>query len=151
MPKFNFNYCKSIFILCLWIKLLLFNYNIQNNFIIIYRQMKWRWKGTYIEAGEFGGGHEQIIIINRAGGTYKWMKVGNRAGWARFVCAVVCAPWYRAMGSGAGGGAGSGSGGAVVVVVVLVVVPSSWWLVLVVVPSWWCWWCRRGGGVGGAV
>jgi hypothetical protein len=27
--------------------------------------MNWRWKGTYIEAGEFGGGHEQIIIINR--------------------------------------------------------------------------------------
>jgi len=57
--------------LCLWIKLLLlFNYNIQNNLpiIIIYRQMKWRWKGTYIEAGEFGGGHEQIIIINRARG-----------------------------------------------------------------------------------
>jgi len=42
--------------------------------------MKWRWEGTYIEAGEFGGGYEQIIIINRAGGTYKWMKVGNRAG-----------------------------------------------------------------------
>jgi len=37
--------------------------------------MKWRWKGTYIEAGEFGCGHEQIIIINMAGGTYKWMKV----------------------------------------------------------------------------
>src|SRR5882762_7470381 len=75
MPKFNFNYCKSIFkflILCLWIKILLFNYNIQNNLtIIIYRKMKWRWKGTYIEAGEFGGGHEQIIIIKRAGGTYR--------------------------------------------------------------------------------
>jgi ABC-type uncharacterized transport system ATPase subunit len=27
--------------------------------------MKLRWKGTYIEAGEFGGGHEQKIIINR--------------------------------------------------------------------------------------
>src|SRR5258705_764520 len=66
---------------------LLFDYNIQNNLtiIIIYRKMKWRWKRTYIEAGEFGGGHEQIIIINRAGGTYKWMKIGNRAGWARFV------------------------------------------------------------------
>jgi len=25
--------------------------------------LKWRWKGTYIEAGEFGGGHEQIIIL----------------------------------------------------------------------------------------
>src|SRR5712664_4593333 len=49
MPKFNFNYCKSIFkflILCLWIKKLLFNYNIQNNLtIIIYRKMQWRWKG----------------------------------------------------------------------------------------------------------
>src|SRR5260370_12446872 len=68
----------------------LINYNIQNNLtIIIYRKMKWRWKGTYIEAGEFGGGHEQIIIINRAGGTYKWMEVGNRAGWAWFVCTVV--------------------------------------------------------------
>jgi hypothetical protein len=38
---------SSIFkflILCLWIKLLLFNYNIQNNLtiIIIYRKMKWR-------------------------------------------------------------------------------------------------------------
>jgi hypothetical protein len=74
--------------LCLWIKLLLFNYNIQNN-NNNYRKMKWRWEGTYIEAGEFGGGYEQIIIINRAGGTYKWMKVGNRAGWARFVCAAV--------------------------------------------------------------
>src|SRR5882724_5157773 len=98
MPKFNFNYCKSIFkflILCLWIKILLFNYNIQNNLTIIYRKMKWRWKGTYIEAGEFGGGHEQIIIINRAGGTYKWMKVGNRAGWARFVGAVV---WHGRWG-----------------------------------------------------
>src|SRR5258705_3363028 len=78
MPKFNFNYCKSIFkflILCLWIKLLLFSYNIQNNLtiIIFYIKMKWRWKGTYIEAGEFGGGYEQITIINRAGGTYKWM------------------------------------------------------------------------------
>src|SRR5712672_4310941 len=77
MPKFNFNYCKSIFKFfkfCLWIKLLLFHYNIQNNLttIIIYRKMKLRWKGTYIEAGEFGGGHEQEIIINRAGGTYKW-------------------------------------------------------------------------------
>jgi len=41
--------------------------------------MKWRWKGTYIEAGEFGGGHEQIIIIKRAGGTYKSTKVANRA------------------------------------------------------------------------
>src|SRR5258705_188320 len=58
MPKFNFNYCKSIFILCLWIKILLFNYNIQNNLtiIIINKQMKWRWKVTYIEAGEFGCG-----------------------------------------------------------------------------------------------
>jgi hypothetical protein len=64
--------------LCLWIKILLFNYNIQNNLtIIIYRKMKWRWKGTYIEAGEFGGGHEQIIIIKRAGGTYRSMKVAN--------------------------------------------------------------------------
>src|SRR5882762_4769389 len=78
------------------IKLLLFNYNKQNNLtiIIIYRKMKWRWKGTYIEAGEFGGGHEQIII-NRAGGTYKWMKVRNRAGCARFVCAVV---WHGQWG-----------------------------------------------------
>src|SRR5882724_9729590 len=144
MPKFNINYCKSIFkflILCLWIKLLLFNYNIQNNLtiIIIYRKMKWRWKGTYIEAGEFGGGHEQIIIINRAGGTYKWMKVGNRAGWARFVCTVVSGNgwwcrwwcgrqwWYRqqrwwcrqrgaGVGGGAGGGGGTGGGSGVVVV-----------------------------------
>src|SRR5258705_12273745 len=133
MPKFNLNYCKSIFkffILCLRIKILIFNYNIQNNLtiIIIYRQMKWRWKGTYIEAGEFGGGHEQIIIINRAGGTYKWMEVGNRAGWAWFVCAMVSGNgwwcgwwccgrrgWCRRCGAGVGGG-----GGAVVVVVVLV-------------------------------
>src|SRR5258705_9234719 len=73
--------------------------------------MKWRWKGTYIEAGEFGGGHEQIIIINRAGGTYTWMKVGNQAGWAQFVCAVV---WH-----------GQWGGGAVVVMVVLVVVAAA--------------------------
>src|SRR5882724_11234894 len=82
--------------------------------------MKWRWKGTYIEAGEFGGGHEQIIIIKRAGGTYKSTKVANRADWARFACAVV---WH-----GQWGGAGVG----VVVVRVVVVVP--WW------------WCRRDGG-----
>src|SRR5882672_6056357 len=78
MPEFNFNYCKSIFkflILCLWIKILLFNYNIQNNLtIIIYRKMKWRWKGTYIET-----------------------KVANRAGWAWFVCAVV---WHWQWGGG---------------------------------------------------
>src|SRR5258705_4237665 len=90
--------------------------------------MKWRWKGTYIEAGEFGGGHEQIIIINRAGGTYKWMKVGNRAGWARFVCAVVsgngwwCGWWWwwwcGRRWWGRRGGAGVVGGGAVVVVVV---------------------------------
>jgi len=57
MPKFNFNYCKSI-LNSLWIKILLFNYNIHNNLtiIIIYRKIKWRWKGTYIEAGEFGCG-----------------------------------------------------------------------------------------------
>src|SRR5882762_5175815 len=100
------------------IKLLLYNYNIQNNLttIIIYRKMKWRWKGTYIEAGEFGGGHEQIIIINRAGGTYKWMKVGNRAGWVRFVWFVVSGNgwwcgwlwcgrrwWCRLRGGGVGG------------------------------------------------
>jgi len=101
--------------------------------------MKWRWKGTYIEAGEFGGGHEQIIIINRAGGTYKWMKVGNRAGWAQFVCAVV---WHGQWGGGAGGGGGTGGGSGVVV--------PSWWCwwwcrrhrgaVVVVPSSWWCWW-----------
>jgi len=89
--------------------------------------MKWRWKGTYIEAGEFGGGYEQIIIINRAGGTYKWMmKVGNEpAGLG------LCAQRYRAMGSGAGGGGGAGSGGGTgsgggvvdVVPVLVVVVP----------------------------
>src|SRR5882672_664305 len=116
-------------------KILLFNYNIQNNLpiIIIYRQMKWRWKGTYIEAGEFGGGHEQIIIINRARGTYKWETEPAGLG--------LCAPWYRAMGSGAGGGGGVGGGGVVDVVPVLVVVASWWW--------WWWWWWRRGGGVGG--
>ena len=51
MPKFNFNYGKSIFqflIFCLWI----------NNLTIIVtdRKVKQRWKGTYIEAGEFGEG-----------------------------------------------------------------------------------------------
>src|SRR5258705_7937252 len=106
--------------------------------------MKWRWKGTYIEAGEFGGGHEQIIIINRAGGTYKWMKVGNRAGWA-------CVPWYREMGSGAGGGGAGGGGGDVVDVVPVLGVGVVPVLGGVVVPSWWSW-CRRRGGVGvGAV
>jgi hypothetical protein len=34
------------------------NYNVHNNLpiIIIDRKVKWRWKGTYIEAGEFGEG-----------------------------------------------------------------------------------------------
>src|SRR5882762_3596594 len=135
MPKFNFNYCKSIFylfILCLWIKLLLFNYNIQNNLtiIIIYRKMKWRWKGTYIEAGEFGGGHEQIIIINRAGGTHKWMKVGNRASLGSVCVRRGIGQWVVVR---------------VVVVVRAAVVVSSTWC-----RRWWWWWCRRrGGGVGG--
>ena len=64
-------------------------------------------------------GHEQIIIIKRAGGTYKRMKVGNRAGWARFVYAVV---WHGQWGGGgsAGGGGGTGGGSGVV-------------------PLWWCW------------
>ena len=44
----------------------------------------------------------------------------NRAGWARFVCAVV---WHGQWGGGAGGG-GGGSGVIVVPVLVLVVV---WW------------------------
>jgi len=39
-----------------------------------------------------------MIIVKRAGGTYKWTKVGNRAGWVWFVCAVV---W---MGNGGHGG-----------------------------------------------
>src|SRR5882762_6496032 len=84
--------------------------------------MKWRWKGTYIEAGEFGGGHEQIIIIKRAGGTYKSTKVTNRADWARFVCAVV---WHRQWGGVGGGGSGSG---------VVVVVPQLWWWWLLLLP-----------------
>src|SRR5882762_10537951 len=86
--------------------------------------MKWRWKGTYIEAGEFGGGHEQIIIIKRAGGTYKSTKVANRADWARFACAVVWHGQWGGAGGGGGGGTGGGSG------------------VVVVAPSW----CHRGGG-----
>jgi hypothetical protein len=61
-------------------------------------------------------GHEQIIIIKRAGGTYKWTKVRNRAGWARFVCTAV---WHGQW----GGGGGTGSGSCVVVVVV----PLWWW------------------------
>src|SRR5882724_9585288 len=81
--------------------------------------MKWRRKGTYIEAGEFGGGHEQIIIIKRAGGTYKWTKVTNRAGWARFACAVV---WH-------------GQWVAVVVAWVVVVVRAV--AVQAVVVVWW--------------
>src|SRR5882724_6009839 len=148
MPKFNFNYCKSIFkffILCLWIKLLLFNYNIQNNLtiIIFYRKMKWRWKGTYIEAGEFGGGYEQITIINRAGGSYKWMdeswkpsRLGSvcvRSGIGQWVvvrvvvvrvavvvqaaAAEVVSTWCHVSGGGAD---------VVVLVWVVVMVPSSW-------------------------
>src|SRR5882762_8260076 len=100
--------------------------------------MKWRWKGTYIEAGEFGGGHEQIIIIKRAGGTYRSMKVANRAGWARFACAVV---WHGQWGGGGGGGAGGGSaggGGGTGGGSGVVVVASSWW-------------CHRGGGGAAAV
>ena len=86
--------------------------------------MKWRWKGTYIEAGEFGGGHEQIIIIKRAGGTYRLTKVANRASWAQFACAVVWHEQWGGGGGGAGGGAGGsgGTGGGSGVVVV-----SSWW------------------------
>ena len=55
-------YYKSIFkFLVLFVyglKLLSFNYNIQNNLtiIIIDRNVRWRWKGTHIEAGEFGEG-----------------------------------------------------------------------------------------------
>src|SRR5882724_8996374 len=94
--------------------------------------MKWMWKRTYIEAGEFGGGHEQIIIIKRAGGTYKWMKVANRAGWARFVCAMV---WH-----------GQWVGVVVVQVVVVVGVVA---VVEAAVVVWW--WCRRGGGGAAAV
>src|SRR5258705_9593043 len=92
--------------------------------------MKWRWKGTYIEAGEFGGGHEQIIIIKRAGGTYKSTKVANRADWARFACAVVWHGQWGGAGGGGGGGTGGGSG------------------VVVVAPSWWC---HRGGGAAAVV
>jgi hypothetical protein len=144
--------------LCLWIKLLLFNYNIQNNLtiIIFYRKMKWRWKGTYIEAGEFGGGYEQITIINRAGGTYKWMdeswkpsRLGSvcvRSGIGQWVvvrvvvvvraavvvqaaaAAVVSSTWCQCWWWWCHV---SGGGGAVVVVVVLVV------LVVVMVPSSW--------------
>src|SRR5258705_177876 len=71
MPKFNFNYCKSIFklfILCLWIKLLLFNYNIQNNLtiIIIYRKMKWRWK----ESDGIMGGFRRIPPHSRTALSY---------------------------------------------------------------------------------
>ena len=108
--------------------------------------MKWRWKGTYIEAGEFGGGYEQITIINRAGGTYKWMdeswkpsRLGSvcvRSGIGQWVvvravvvvrAAVVLLTWCQCWWwwchvSG---------GGAVVVVVALVV------LVVVMVPSSW--------------
>ena len=57
------------------------------------------------------------MIINGAGGTYKWMKVGNQAGWAQFVC--------HGIGQWGGGGAGGGDGGVVDMVVLL------WW---------WCWW-----------
>src|SRR5882762_806520 len=96
--------------------------------------MKWRWKGTNIEAGEFGGGHEQIIIINRTGGTYKWTIVRNRAGWARFVCAVV---WHGQWGGGGGGGDAMVPGDGVVVrvaVVVQVAVVVWWWLLLLPLP-----------------
>jgi len=57
-----------------------------------------------------------MIIVKRAGGTYKWTKVGNRAGWVWFVCAVI---WHGQWGGGGGGGTG-GSGGVVVVL-------SLWW------------------------
>src|SRR5882724_9622238 len=116
--------------------------------------MKWRWKGTYIEAGEFGGGYEQITIINRAGGTYKWMdeswkpsRLGSvcvRSGIGQWVvvrvvvvraavvvqavaAAVVASTWCQCW----WWCHVSGGGGAVVVVVVLVV------LVVVMVPSSW--------------
>src|SRR5258705_5034773 len=121
-------------------KLLLFNYNIQNNLtiIIIYRKMKWRWKGTYIEAGEFG--HKQIIIINRAGGTYKWMKVGNRAGLGSVCVRRGIGQWVvmRVV-----------VVRAAVVVEAAAMVGSSTWC-----RRWWSWGCRRrrrcvGGGVSG--
>src|SRR5258705_8272396 len=97
--------------------------------------MKWRWKGTYIEAGEFGGGYEQIIIINGAGGTYKWMDES----WKPSRLGSVCVR--------------SGIGQWVVVRVVVVraavvvqaaAVSSTWW------QCWW-WWCHVSGAGGGVV
>ena len=49
-----------------------------------------------------------------AGGTYKWMKIGNRASWARFVCALV---WHGQWGGGGAGSSGGTGGGSGVVVV----------------------------------
>jgi len=52
------------------------------------------------------------------------MKVGNRAGWARF-----CVPRVWAMGSGCGGGGGTAAAAAG---------SSTGRCWVVVVPSWWC-------------
>jgi hypothetical protein len=64
MPKFNFNHCKSIFkflIFCLWIKILLFNYNIENNLTIILTIIS---EGS----GDSGGGSTYCRRLTRVGG-----------------------------------------------------------------------------------
>ena len=106
--KFNFNYCKSILkflIYCYGQKILLFNYNIQNNLttttiIMIEREAE---AETYSRRGLQGEKSE----TEPAGLGFVYA-VGNR--------------WRVLVGCGRRGGGGRGRGRVVVVVVVVVVV-----------------------------
>src|ERR1700683_3314682 len=79
-------YLNSLFIVY-GLKLKLFNYNIQNNItiILIERDVKQIRKLTL----KLGSLVKETLVKNnkRAGGAYKWTKVGNQASGARFcVC-----------------------------------------------------------------
>ena len=79
-------YLNSLFIVY-GFKKLLFNYNIQNNLtiiliIMIEREVKQRQKLTL----KLGSLLKETLVKNnkRAGGAYKWTKVWNQGGGARF-------------------------------------------------------------------
>jgi hypothetical protein len=68
--QFNFNYCKSTFkflIFCLWKKLLLFNYNIQNNLTIIVTTMSQGAEAKRHLTLELGDLEETLVSTKRNG------------------------------------------------------------------------------------
>ena len=106
--------------------------------------MKQRWKGTYIEAGEFGEGDiSKLLLLKGQEGLTKGQKSETKLAGIGFVCAMV---WHRAMGGGGGAGAGSDGGtgsGVLSLAMVMVVVEVE--VVVLVVPLLlllllWLWW-----------